>query len=218
MFVHKKFGHNPNEKWDKLIQNNGNQWLPDLKEAWHYRELATIFFVRNFITFYKQTILGPIWYLIQPVLTTITFYFIFTKVASLSTDGVPPILFYMSGIILWGYFSHCFINNSQVFTANAQLFSKVYFPRIVVPISVAMSGAVALLIQFILLILMIVLYFFWGDYDYIPRTKFVFIPLLAIYVAILGVGVGLIVSAVTVRYRDLVFLSGFMAQLLMYAK
>lgn len=204
------------EAWDVVIQPRGPMLRIDLGAVWRYRDLVWMFFKRDFITFYKQTVLGPLWYLIQPLVTATTYYVVFGKIASLSTNGLPPFLFYISGIVLWGYFSTCLTNNSEVFSKNANLFGKVYFPRLVVPLSVAMSGLIALAIQFLLLTIVSVIFALRGMVEF-HISGLLLAPLLVLYVGFLGMGTGLIVSAMTVRFRDLVFAVGFSAQLWMYA-
>ena len=173
---------------------------------------------RDFTVFYKQTILGPLWFFIQPLLSTIVFSIIFNKVAGISTDGTPPNLFYMSGIIAWNYFSGCLSETSNVFNRNAGLFSKVYFPRIVVPLSIVISKLTTFFVQSVLLL---ILYFYYssnGDLNYhFDYTYFVLLPIMILQMAVLGLGLGSIISSLTVKYRDLGFLLGFGTQLLMYA-
>ena len=189
----------------------------DLYSLWQFRDLIWLFSKRDYVTLYKQTVLGPLWYLIQPILTALTYYIVFGRIANLPTNGVPAFLFYMAGIVIWGYFSNCMTNNSEIFSKNAALFGKVYFPRLVVPISVAISGLVAFAIQFFLLLIVIVAFAITSDSVFFPRFTILLVPLLICYVAFLGVGVGLIVSAVTVRFRDLAYAAGFATQLWMYA-
>ncbi len=205
------------DEWDVLIKPRRKLAHVDLKSVWRYRDLVMVFVLRDFVTLYKQTILGPLWYLIQPTVTAATYYVVFGKIANLSTNGIPPFLFYMSGIVLWTYFSSCLTGNSEVFSKNANLFSKVYFPRLVVPISVAISGLVAFCVQFTLLLAVTIGFIVLGGGVVLPGWSFLALPLLVLYVAALGVGVGLIVSALTVRFRDLVFATGFAVQLWMYA-
>lgn len=213
-----KAGNNTEaDEWDVLIKPHGKLAHVDLKSVWRYRDLVMVFVLRDFVTLYKQTILGPLWYLIQPTVTAATYYVVFGKIANLSTNGIPPFLFYMSGIVLWTYFSSCLTGNSEVFSKNANLFSKVYFPRLVVPISVAISGLVAFCVQFTLLLAVTISFIVLGDGVVLPGWSLFALPLLVLYVAALGVGVGLIVSALTVRFRDLVFATGFAVQLWMYA-
>lgn len=205
------------EEWDVVIAPRVKAVDLDLRSVWRYRDLIWMFFKRDFITFYKQTILGPLWYLIQPTLTAVTYFVIFGKIANISTDGLPPFVFYMSGIVLWTYFAACMTNNAEVFSKNAQLFGKVYFPRLVVPISVVMSGMVAFAIQFSLLLVVAIGFLFAGTDLRLNWMALPLLPLLVLYVACLGIGVGLIVSALTVRFRDLAFATGFVTQLWMFA-
>lgn len=204
------------DDWDIIIKPSKGS-MPDLGAVWRYRDLIWMFFKRDFTTFYKQTVLGPVWYIIQPSLTAMTYYVVFGKIANLSTDGLPPFVFYMSGTIIWSYFSACLTNNSEVFSKNANLFGKVYFPRLVVPLSVVMSGLVAFAIQFLLL-LVVSVGIKIATPDLILSYRFLFMtPLVLLYIAVLGIGAGLVVSALTVRFRDLVYAVGFMTQLWMYA-
>jgi lipopolysaccharide transport system permease protein len=205
------------ESWDTVIQPRGKVIAVDLRSVWAYRNLAWMFFKRDFITFYKQTILGPLWYLIQPVVTALTYFIVFGKIANISTNGLPPFLFYMSGIVMWTYFSTCLSNNAEVFSKNASLFGKVYFPRLVVPLSVALSGLVAFAIQFALLTVVTIGFMLSGSDVSLHWQAFAAVSLLVLYVAALGMGVGLIVSAMTVRFRDLAYVTGFVIQLWMYA-
>lgn len=205
------------DKWDVIIAPQGKIIALDLASVWRYRDLILMFFKRDFIAFYKQTILGPLWYLIQPLTTTATYYVVFGKIANISTNGLPPFLFYMSGIVIWNYFSVCLTNNSEVFSKNAALFGKVYFPRLVVPISISMSGLVALAIQLCLLTVVAIGFMLFTDEARLRILIFLALPLIIAHVAALGMGVGLIVSALTVRFRDLAFAAGFATQLWMYA-
>lgn len=205
------------EEWDVVIAPRVKAVDLDLRSVWRYRDLIWMFFKRDFITFYKQTILGPLWYLIQPTLTAVTYFVIFGKIANISTDGLPPFVFYMSGIVLWTYFAACLTNNAEVFSKNAQLFGKVYFPRLVVPISVVMSGMVAFAIQFSLLLVVSAGFLLAGTELRLNWIALPLVLLLVLYVACLGIGVGLVVSALTVRFRDLAFATGFVTQLWMFA-
>jgi lipopolysaccharide transport system permease protein len=205
------------KKWDVVIAPRSKVVDLNLGNVWRYRDLIWMFFKRDFITFYKQTILGPLWYLIQPILTAITYFVIFGKIANISTDGLPPLIFYISGIVVWTYFSACLTNNAEVFSKNAQLFGKVYFPRLVVPISVAISGMVAFAIQFALLLVVSIGFLLTGTELNLYWQALPIVLLLVFYVACLGIGVGLVVSALTVRFRDLAFATGFVTQLWMFA-
>lgn len=207
--------HDPH--WSQIIGPRQGWFHLDVVTIWRYRDLVWMFFLRDFVAFYKQTVLGPLWYLIQPTLTAFTYYVIFGKIANLSTGGIPPFLFYMSGTILWTYFATSLINNSEVFAKNAQLFGKVYFPRIVVPLSVVMSGAVAFIVQFSLLLVVSIGFVLAGQEVRVFGLSVVLVPVLLLFVAALGMGAGLIVSALTVRFRDLAFATGFMTQLWMFA-
>jgi lipopolysaccharide transport system permease protein len=201
--------------WDLIIQPR-RSWLDiDLPTLWAYRNLIGLFVKRDFVTFYKQTILGPIWYLIQPLFNAIVFTVIFGKIAKISTDGVPPFIFYMSGNIIWGYFSHCINGTSTTFTSNVQVFGKIYFPRLTVPISTVITGLFQFLIQFILF-LCFYMYFLYKGSDMVPNIWVITLPLLLINIALLGLGIGLLVSSLTTRYRDLSFATGLFIQLWMY--
>lgn len=205
------------DQWDIVITPRAKAISVDLHSVWRYRDLIWMFFKRDFITFYKQTILGPLWYLIQPTLTAITYFVIFGKIANLSTGGLPPLIFYLSGIVLWAYFSNCLINNAEVFSKNSQLFGKIYFPRLVMPLSVVLSGLVAFCIQFTLLIIISIGFKLSSTGFHINWLALPIIPFIVLYVACLSLGVGLIVSAMTVRFRDLAFAAGFVTQLWMFA-
>jgi len=205
------------DNWDVVIAPRGKVVALDLASVWRYRDLILMFFKRDFIAFYKQTILGPLWYLIQPLMTATTYFVVFGKIANISTNGLPPFLFYMSGIVIWNYFSVCLTNNSKIFSENAALFGKVYFPRLVVPISVSMSGLVALAIQLCLLTVVTIGFMIFTDDANLHPLIILLLPFIIAHVAALGMGVGLIVSALTVRFRDLAFAAGFATQLWMYA-
>ena len=188
----------------------------DLKGVWRYRDLWYMYVKRDIVTFYKQTILGPLWFLIQPVLTTIMYMFVFGGLAGISTDGAPQPLFYLSGIMLWNYFSDSFNKSSNVFTSNASVFGKVYFPRLVVPLAGLTSNLMKLLIQLILFILVFIGYRIAGVSLPINWALALF-PLLVLLLAFHALSWGLIISSVTSKYRDLKFLVSFGLQLFMYA-
>ncbi len=189
----------------------------NFREVWQFRDLLLLFVRRDFVSVYKQTILGPIWFFIQPILTTITFVFIFGNLAQLSPDGLPKVLFFMSGIVCWNYFAECINATSNTFTKNAGIFGKVYFPRIIAPLSVVISNLIKFGIQF-LLFLGIYLYFVLVKGLHFNMNAWVFsFPLLILLMALLGLGFGLIITALTTKYRDLSFLVTFGVQLLMYA-
>lgn len=203
--------------WSMVIEPRRRLFDLRLDELWRYRDLVLLFVRRDFVAVYKQTILGPLWYLIQPVLTTITFTFIFGSVARLPTDDLPPFLFYMSGTVLWAYFADCLNKTANTFVGNAHLFGKVYFPRMAVPVSTLISNLVTFTIQFVLF-LFFVLFFVLRGTPIRPNWGWVALsPLLVLVMAGLGLGFGIIISSLTTKYRDLRFLIGFGVQLLMYA-
>lgn len=189
----------------------------NLKDIWHYRDLMMMYVKRNIVTVYKQTILGPLWLVVQPVLTTIMFMFVFGNLAGLSTDGVPGALFYFAGLILWNYFSQCLTGTSGVFIANQNVFGKVYFPRIVVPLATTISNLIQFLIQFAVFVVLYVYYYVIMDVPIVPNVYVVLLPLLVLLCAGLSLGFGIVFSSMTTKYRDLVFLLQFGVQLWMYA-
>jgi lipopolysaccharide transport system permease protein len=189
----------------------------NLEELWAYRDLLVMYVKRDIVTFYKQTILGPLWFVVQPVLTTIMFMFIFGRLAGLSTDGIPQPLFYFSGIILWNYFADCLTRNSKIFIENQGVFGKVYFPRLVVPISITISNLVRLGIQFGIFLVLYGWYYFQPGTMVRPNFYALLLPLLVLMAAGLSLGFGVIFSSLTTKYKDLTFLLQFMVQLWMYA-
>ncbi len=205
------------EKWTLEIRSENKGFAFNLREVWGARNLIYLFVRRDFVTLYKQTILGPIWFLIQPLMTTVVFTVVFGKIANIPTDGIPPFLFYMSGIILWTYFSACIEKNSSIFVANQSIFSKVYFPRLTVPIAVVITNLFSFSIQFITFIAFLGYYTYQGVGVQTSWWALIVMPFLILQCAILGMGVGLLISALTVKYRDLVFIVGFGIQLWMYA-
>ncbi|RBQ10011.1 ABC transporter permease [Pedobacter miscanthi] len=192
--------------------------LFDLKfsEVWAYRDLLWLLVRRDFVSFYKQTILGPLWFFIQPLFTTIIFTFIFGNLAGISTDGLPKPLFYMAGITAWNYFADCLTKTSTVFRDNAAIFGKVYFPRLIMPLSIVVSNLVRFGVQMILFLIMMGYYYFTVAHFNISWAIALF-PVVVILMALLGLGTGMIISAMTTKYRDLAYLVGFGVQLLMYA-
>ena len=205
-----------NEKWTLVIQPHGKLWSVDFKEIWRYRDLITLFVKRNIIVQYKQTILGPLWYIIQPVLTVIMNMVVFGGIAKMSTDGIPQPLFYMAGNVCWFYFSDCLNQTSSTFTANQGMFGKVYFPRLVVPISTVLSNLLRFSIQLGLFVA-IYLYFVVSGSSACPNWHVVLLPLFVVMLAGLGLGFGILVSSMTTKYRDLTILFTFIVQLWMYA-
>ena len=203
-------------EWTEIIEPHGHIFDLKLKELWKYRDLIYLFVHRDFVAQYKQTILGPAWHFIQPLFTTITFTIIFGKIAQISTDGAPPFLFYMAGTVIWTYFSNVLTSTSSTFTGNAGIFGKVYFPRLAVPVAHLFSRLIAFVIQFIFFLCFLVYFILQGS-DIHPNIWALATPLLLLMMAGLGFGLGIIISAMTTRYRDLTVLVGFGVQLLMYA-
>jgi homopolymeric O-antigen transport system permease protein len=208
--------NNLHEHWDIVLEPQSSFFKLNLKEVWRYRDLMWLFVRRDFVAQYKQTILGPLWHIIQPLLTTITFLFLFGKVAKISTDGIEPVLFYMSGITIWNYFSACLTNTSSTFVTNAAIFGKVYFPRLIIPLSIVVSNVIRFGIQFGLLVVTIAICVFKG----VPfhfSFNLLFLPFLILMMAGIGLGMGIIISSLTTKYRDLALLLTFAIQLAMYA-
>jgi len=204
-----------NNKWD-LVLKPSKGWIGfNFKELLKYTNLIFLFVKRDFVIFYKQTILGPLWYIIQPLVNTIIFNLIFGKIAKLSTDGVPPFLFYMSGTVLWSYFSTCLNGTSNIFVKNATIFGKVYFPRITVPIATVITTLVQFLIQFSIFI-GFYFYFIINGASITPNYLIFSVPIIVIQMAILSLGFGSLISALTAKYRDLTFAMTFFVQIWMY--
>jgi lipopolysaccharide transport system permease protein len=202
--------------WDLVIRPHRSWFDLKLGELWRYRDLVMLFVRRDFVSLYKQTILGPLWYVIQPLLTTMTFTIVFGRIAKLSTEGTPPFLFYMSGTVIWTYFATCLTKTSETFVQNSQLFGKVYFPRLAVPVSILLSNLIAFAIQFAFFLAFMGYFAVKGSHIH-PNWWILTTPLLILMMAGLGLGFGIIVSALTTKYRDLRFLVQFGVQLLMYA-
>lgn len=187
----------------------------NLREVWHYRDLLQMFVKRDFITFYKQTILGPLWFIVQPLLTTLIYIILFGNIAKLSTDGIPQVLFYLSGITIWNYFSESLTKTSTVFKDNANMFGKVYFPRLIMPLAIVSSSLMKFLVQFGIFILVLLYYVIFTD-TIKPNIWILFTPFLIFLMAIFALGMGMIFSSLTTKYKDLVFLLSFGIQLFMY--
>jgi len=204
------------EKWDKEITPKKSLFDLNLNQIWKFRDLLFLFVWRDFVSVYKQTILGPLWFFIQPILTSITFTIIFGNFAQISTDGMPKIIFYMAGITMWNYFADCLNKTSNTFVVNQGLFGKVYFPRLIVPLSIIVTNLLKFGIQIILFIVFWT-YFYLTTDTMQPNWYILIFPLLIIIMAALGLGFGMVISALTTKYRDLTFLIGFGVQLLMYA-
>lgn len=205
-----------NESWDLVITPRKKWYDLQLKDVWHYRDLIGMFVKRDFVSRYKQTILGPLWFIIQPLLTSLVFTVIFGNIAQLPTDGLPQMLFYMSGNILWNYFSTCLTSTSTTFTSNAHLFGKVYFPRLVMPISIVISNLITFAIQFAFFFAYFAFFALRGSDVRLTSWAFA-LPILLVLMAGLGLGFGIIISSMTTKYRDLQYLVGFGVGLWMYA-
>lgn len=205
-----------NESWDIVVSAEPGRIKLDLGELWRYRDLVKMFVKRDFVSFYKQTVLGPLWYIIQPLLTTIIYSVVFSRIAKLSTDGLPPLLFYLSGITLWTFFSECLVKTSNTFISNASIFGKVYFPRLTVPVSIIFSNLITLGIQMTLFIAILLFYILSSGIEVNIQWTLVLLPVLVLMVSGLGLGLGIFISALTTKYRDLRFAITFGVQLLMF--
>jgi len=209
---------NNTQKWDTIIRPKKGWFDIDFKGLMRYRDLIFLMVKRNFTVLYKQTILGPAWVIIQPLLTTLIFTVVFGNIAGLPTDGVPKFLFYMGGNICWHYFSSCLVNTSNTFIANRQLFGKVYFPRLCMPFSTVITELINFFVQFALFIIFIVYYAFQPDGGVQPNWQLILLtPFLLVQLGILSLGFGIIISALTTKYRDLAMLVSFGVHLWMYA-
>jgi lipopolysaccharide transport system permease protein len=201
--------------WTTEIKPTTGLFEVNFKELVRYKDLWAMFVKRDIITQYKQTILGPLWFIIQPILTTIMQFVVFSGIANIDTDGLPPTLFYLSGNVLWLYFSSCLTNTSTTFTANAGVFGKVYFPRLIVPLATVTSNLLRFGIQ-LLLFVAFYLYFVFTGYSITPTVYVLLVPVLIIMLAGLGLGFGILISSMTTKYRDLTILFTFFIQLWMY--
>jgi lipopolysaccharide transport system permease protein len=205
------------ETWDLIIKPQQSFFQLDVKDIWRYRDLLWLFVRRDFVSFYKQTILGPLWFFIQPLFTTLIYTFVFGRLADISTEGLPMPLFYLAGITAWNYFADCITKTSTVLKDNVNILGKVYFPRVIMPLSLVVSNLIRFGVQMILFLLAMA-YFYWVKGGSFHFTFYIFLfPFIVLLMAFLGLGLGMIVSAMTTRYRDLQFLVVFGVQLLMYA-
>lgn len=211
--------HKPHfdKTWTTVIDANANGSRFKMRELWAVRDLIYLFVRRDFVTLYKQTILGPLWFFIQPLMTTVVFTVIFGRIANIPTDGIPPFLFYMSGIILWNYLAGSIEKTSTIFVDQQAVFSKVYFPRLSVPISIVISKSFSFCIQFLTFLGFLTYYAFTEANIHMQWWAIAIVPLLLVYIALLAISIGLIVSALTTKYRDLAFMVAFGVQLWMYA-
>ncbi len=206
------------QDWDLVITDSTSIFDVNFQDIWRYRDLLLMFVKRDFVSFYKQTILGPLWFFIQPIFTTLVFTFVFGNLAKISTDGLPQQLFYLTGITAWNYFSDCLTKTSTVFKDNANIFGKVYFPRLIMPLSIVVSNLVRFGVQMLLLFCMMGYFWFFPSQnsEFHVTSAILFFPILVILMALFGLGLGLIITAVTTKYKDLTFLITFGVQLLMY--
>jgi lipopolysaccharide transport system permease protein len=204
------------EHWDLVIDSRSSLFDLKFRDIWHYRDLLIMFVRRDFVSFYKQTILGPLWFFIQPLFTTIIYTFVFGSLAKISTDGLPQPLFYLAGITAWNYFADCITKTSTVFKDNSNIFGKVYFPRLILPLSIVVSNLIRFAVQMLLFLAMLGYYHVQGN-NFTTTWALLMFPLLVLLMALLGLGLGLIITAMTTKYRDLAFLVTFGVQLLMYA-
>ncbi len=201
--------------WTTQIKPHSKWYEIDFKSIWDYKDLLFLFVKRDFISVYKQTILGPLWFFVQPLFQTITFTIIFGNLAKLPNDGLPTTLFYLSGITFWNYFASCLTSTSNTFVQNSGVFGKVYFPRLITPLSIIVSNLIKFGIQFFLFLVVFFYYYFKGEIH--PNSTILLFPIYMIMMAGLGLGFGLLISSFTTKYRDFTFLVGFGVQLLMYA-
>lgn len=205
------------EEWDLIVKPQSSLFELNLSELWRYRDLLMLFVKRDIVSVYKQTILGPLWFFIQPILTALTFTIVFSNMAGLSTDGKPSFLFYLAGITCWNYFAECLNATSNTFVVNAAIFGKVYFPRLISPLSVIISSLLKFVIQFALFIVVFVVQWSIQDVQLHPNGLIFLLPFLVILMGLMGLAMGVIISSFTTKYRDLRFLIGFAVQLMMYA-
>jgi lipopolysaccharide transport system permease protein len=203
------------ETWDIEITPKSSLLDLKLKEVWRYRDLLILLVRRDFVAFYKQTVLGPLWFFLQPLATIVLFNFVFANIAKISTGSIPPPIFYLAGTIIWNYFSDCLTKTSTVFKDNAAILGKVYFPRLIMPLSIVFSNLIRFGVQFLLFILMMAIYGAKG-FPIHPNLYLLLFPLMILLIAALGLGLGMMISAVTTKYRDLSFVISFGVPLLMY--
>ncbi len=203
------------QNWDVILTSNKSFFDLQLKQIWLYRDLLMLFVKRDIISLYKQTIFGPLWYFIQPIFTTVIFTFVFGSLANLSTDGIPQPLFYLAGITAWNYFADCLVKTSTTFRDNAGIFGKVYFPRVITPLSIIISNLLRFGIQMLLFVGMLI-YYVYNGYDIQISWQIILFPLFVIFMAMQGLGFGMLITAMTTKYRDLAHLVAFGVQLMMY--
>ena len=206
---------NNNTEWTNVISSDHSLFKLNLKEVWDYRDLVFMFVKRDFVSSFKQTILGPLWFFINPIFTTVVYLIVFGNIANLSTDGAPKILFYLAGVTLWNYFSSSLGGTSNVFVGNAGIFGKVYFPRLVMPITIVISNLMRFGVQFLLFL--VVFFYYWYKGEVTPNWWVLFTPIFILMMSLFALGVGMIFSSLTTKYRDLSMLLTFGISLYMYA-
>ena len=207
--------NNKENKWTEIIEPQSSLLNLNLKEVWRYRDLLLLLVKRDFVTYFKQTILGPIWFFVNPILTTLIYTLVFGNIAGISTNGTPKIAFYLSGVVMWNYFSTSLTQTSTVFTVNAPIFGKVYFPRLIMPLSIVVSNLMQFGIQFLLFLIIVIYYTFQGQLH--PNIFVLLTPVLIVLMAAFALGVGMIFSSMTTKYKDMAMLLTFGVQLFMYA-
>lgn len=207
--------HPEDKRWDLVIEPKVKLLDINLKEVWKYRDLIMLFVKRDLVTVYQQTILGPLWFFLQPILTAVTYFVVFSKIANIGTGEIPQMLFYLSGITIWNYFTTCLSGASTTFTSNAHIFGKVYFPRLVTPLSAVISNIIKFGIQLLPLIIMYVSFLFKGA-SIRPSWELVLLPVMLLFAGFLGMSIGLVVSSLTTKYRDFTFVMTIVTQSLMY--
>ncbi|MFD0748884.1 ABC transporter permease [Mucilaginibacter calamicampi] len=206
---------NEQQDWDIEITADNKVLTLGLRDVWHYRDLLVLLVRRDFVSFYKQTVLGPIWFFVQPIATIVIYTIVFGTLAGIPVDGIPKPLFYLAGTIIWNYFADCITKTSTVFKDNAAMLGKVYFPRLIMPLSIVASNLIRFGVQFMLFIIMLAGYAITGS-GFAPNAYLLLLPVLILLVAALGLGMGMLISAVTTKYRDLAFVVSFGVPLLMY--
>lgn len=204
------------DNWDLVIKPKAKLLQFNLKEVWQYRDLLLLFVKRDLVAQYKQTLLGPIWHVVQPLITTVLYTIIFGNFAKIPTEGCPPPIFYMSGIVMWNFFAVCLSNTSNTFTSNAGIFGKIYFPRLIIPLSVIVSNLLRFFIQFVIFLIFLFYYIYSTDIVHVNPSAIILTPILLCVMGLMGLGFGIIVSSLTTKYRDLNHFLGFGIQLLMY--
>lgn len=207
--------NNKENKWTEIIEPQSSLLSLNLKEVWRYRDLLLLLVKRDFVTYFKQTILGPIWFFVNPIFTTVIYTLVFGNIAGISTNGAPKVAFYLSGVVMWNYFSTSLTQTSTVFTVNASIFGKVYFPRLIMPLAIVVSNLMQFGIQFLLFLVIVIYYTFQGQLH--PNIFVLLTPILIVLMAAFALGVGMIFSSMTTKYKDMTMLLAFGVQLFMYA-